>query len=139
VKLRSPSEDFSSSLKSIPGTFSKLEYVARLRDSAGHYFHWGLMRVHGDSAARAAMLEVHQLLFSAVLRTPLEELAEDALEICVRQQMSLFIYCKALRGRGVALSPPHTAVPSQLHFISVMDALTALAEVKAAIANPPAS
>ena len=138
MNLRSPSEDFSSSLRSIPGTFSKLEYVARLRDSAGNYSHWGLMRVHGDSAARAAMLEVHQLLFCAVLRTPLEILVADALEICVQQHMSLFAYCSALTGRGPVLIPPRTAVPSQLHFISVMDALTALAETRAS-ANPPAS
>jgi hypothetical protein len=83
--LRSAVEDFTSSFNNIPGILAKLEYVSHLRDSTGDYFHWGLMRVHGETVARAAMQEVHQALFVAILRTPIATLVKDASHVSVRQ------------------------------------------------------
>lgn len=74
----SPEDDFKlRTLDAIRGSLAKLAYIVQLRDGDS-YQHWGMMRTHGESAAREAVARSHTQVFVEVLVTPLEQLMREA-------------------------------------------------------------
>lgn len=70
----SASEDLRyRTLGAFEGALEKLAYLARLRDEAGQYRHWGMSRTYGEQAA-TALAEAHTQVWIEVLRTPIPEL-----------------------------------------------------------------
>jgi len=79
MTLISALEDLQeTTLRAIAGCLRKLEYVAGLRNQAGTYTHWGLVRIHGEGTAEKALTQAHRALLSQVLSTPLRNLEQDA-------------------------------------------------------------
>src|SRR5690242_13011697 len=93
MSLFSAFDDFlETTVKAVPGTLSKLNYISSLRNGeAGQYVHWGLARVHGDHEAQQAMAEVHRLVFSEVLSTPIQLLLEDARQCSGQAEMAKYL------------------------------------------------
>src|SRR5712672_2701039 len=78
MRLRSVLEDFeANTLAAVPGLLGKLCYLAALHDGNGTYEHWGLAKVYGPDATRAAINTSHRALLSKILKTPLPALLED--------------------------------------------------------------
>jgi hypothetical protein len=77
-------QDFTmTTLAAIPGLFSRLTYVASLRDlSSGRYEHAGLASVYSDGAIQQALEICHEQVFEKILESPLEEQAAD-LQSCL--------------------------------------------------------
>ncbi len=72
-------QDFTlTSLASIPFLFSRLTYVASLRDlSSGRYEHAGLSALYPDSAVQQALEICHEQVFEKILETSLESQERD--------------------------------------------------------------
>ena len=72
-------QDFTlTSLASIPFLFSRLTYVASLRDlSSGRYEHAGLAALYPDSAVQQALEICHEQVFEKILETSLESQEAD--------------------------------------------------------------
>lgn len=72
-------QDFTvNSLAGIPGTFSRLVYVASLRDlSNGRYEHQGLAALYPEEAVQQALELCHEQIFERLLEMPLEKQLED--------------------------------------------------------------
>jgi hypothetical protein len=66
-------QDFTmTTLAGIPGLFSRLTYVASLRDlSTGRYEHAGLAAVYPEPAIQQALEICHEQVFEKILETPL--------------------------------------------------------------------
>ncbi len=66
-------QDFTlTTLAGIPGEFSKLTYMASLRDlSSGKYEHAGLAVLYPDEAIQQALNLCHEQIFERVLESPL--------------------------------------------------------------------
>jgi hypothetical protein len=117
----------ATTLKAIPGLLGRIEYVSSLKEG-GRYAHWGLTRVHGNRAAERALSDAHKLLVAEVLQTPLRLLVADNEASCASEGRETHSYLEGLSSRQSALLPPEDAgQPSELHFSSVLCALSALA------------
>jgi hypothetical protein len=81
-------QDFTmTSLASIPGLFSRLTYVATLRDlSSGRYEHAGLTAIYPDSAVQQALETCHEQVFEKILETPLAAQEADLSECLEHMQ-----------------------------------------------------
>jgi hypothetical protein len=81
MALRKASDDLREiTLAAIPGLWSKLLYFAKMRlRSGGKYAHWGFENRYGKQA-EPAMQDAHAGVYREVLRTPVSELLEDAVE-----------------------------------------------------------
>jgi hypothetical protein len=67
-----------STLARIPSPFSRLAYLASLRDfSTNVYDHAGLCAVYPKTAVQQALEQCHQELFERILETPLAVQEED--------------------------------------------------------------
>jgi hypothetical protein len=67
-----------STLARISSSFSRLAYLASLRDiSTNVYEHAGLTAVHPQAAVQQALEQCHQELFERILETPLVAQEED--------------------------------------------------------------
>jgi hypothetical protein len=121
-------DDFlQTTLQAVPGTLGKLNYVSSLRNGeAGQYVHWGLARVHGDREAQQAMAEVHRLVFSEVLSTPIRLLLEDARQFSGQGEVAT--YLDELGERSENMLPVNPSAGSAEHFNSVLHALSLLAQ-----------
>ena len=77
-------QDFTmTTLAGIPGLFSRLTYVASLRDlSSGRYEHAGLAAVYSDPAVQQALELCHEQVFEKILETPLAS-QEGDLRACL--------------------------------------------------------
>lgn len=72
-----------TTLAGIPGLFSRLTYVASLRDlSSGRYEHAGLAAVYPDRALQQALEICHEQVFEKILETPLAS-QEGDLRACL--------------------------------------------------------
>ena len=128
MSLFSAFDDFlETTLKAVPGTLGKLNYVSSLRNGeAGQYVHWGLTRVHGDRESQQAMAEVHRLVFSEVLSTPIRLLLEDARQCSGQAEMAT--YLDELGERSGSMLPVNPSAGSAEHFNSVLEALSLLVQ-----------
>jgi hypothetical protein len=72
-------QDFTlTTLAGIPGLFSRLAYIASLRDlSGGRYEHEELAALYPDEAVQQALQLCHEQIFEGVLETPLSSQLED--------------------------------------------------------------
>ncbi len=139
MTLLAPFEDFVlRTLGTLPALWSKLDYVAGLRQPDGTYAHWGLERTHGQAAAREVMPRAHRELFLEVLRTPLARLDADAERAASELERELADYLKLLAARGAVLLPGNDGGGSAEHFTLVLDALSTLAQARLR-ANRPAA
>jgi hypothetical protein len=88
-------QDFTlTTLAGIPGEFSRLTYLASLRDhSSGRYEHAGLSSLYSDEAIQQALNLCHEQIFERVLETPLARQEADLKE-CLERMPSGF--CAAL-------------------------------------------
>jgi hypothetical protein len=79
-------QDFTlTTLAGIPGEFSRLAYMASLRDlSSGKYEHAGLAVLYPDEALQQALNLCHEQIFERVLETPLERQEADLKECLER-------------------------------------------------------
>ncbi|MGB7283501.1 MAG: hypothetical protein WBE13_14645 [Candidatus Acidiferrum sp.] len=79
-------QDFTlTTLAGIPGEFSKLTYMASLRDlSSGRYEHAGLAALYPDEAMQQALQLCHEQIFERVLETPLAGQEAD-LKACLER------------------------------------------------------
>jgi hypothetical protein len=79
-------QDFTlTTLAGIPGEFSRLAYIASLRDlSSGRYEHAGLAALYPDEAVQQALQHCHEQIFERVLETSLELQAGDLRECLER-------------------------------------------------------
>jgi len=67
-----------STLSRIASPFSRLAYLASLRDIPTNvYEHAGLSAVYPDAAVRQALVQCHQELFERILETPLAVQEQD--------------------------------------------------------------
>lgn len=117
----------ASTLRAIAGLLGKLEYFSGLRQADGTYSHWGLSRVHGESAAQSALRQAHQGLISRILRTPLCKLLEDVQDSCTGKNVAGPELIGILQTRESKVLPPNAGAGSRRHLSSVLDALLALA------------
>lgn len=130
--LESPNEDFSkTTLGAISGTLGKLLYVSGLRQRNGEYFHWGMSRIYGEASANLAIGEAHTDLFLTMLRTPIQELWEEAGELAKEQSIEVNGYLGKLQEKGGALVPMELQGGVVHHFNSVLLALCSLAKARA--------
>lgn len=137
--LNSPAEDFSkTTLASISGTLSKLQYLAGLRQGNGQYFHWGLARRHGEANASLAISQTHTDLFLTTLRTPMVTLWEDAKRVAEEHGKDLGEYLAGLIQEREALIPLDLGGGVGRHFNSILLALCSLAGVEAKKSGPGA-
>ena len=72
-------QDFTAvTLAGINGQFSRLTYVASLRDlSSGKYEHAGLAAIYSDPAIQQALELCHEQIFEKILETPLSAQESD--------------------------------------------------------------
>jgi len=72
-------QDFTlNTLAEIPGPYSRLVYVASLRDlSSGRYEHEGLAALYPAEAVQQALELCHEQIFERILETPLAEQLQD--------------------------------------------------------------
>ena len=75
-------QDFTlTTLAGIPNIFSRLAYLASLRDiSSGKYEHAGLAALYSDEAIQESLQLCHEQIFERVLETPLEPQEKDLRE-----------------------------------------------------------
>lgn len=75
-------QDFTlTTLAGIPGVFSRLAYMASLRDlSNGRYEHAGLAALYPDEAIQQSLRLCHEQVFERILETPLEAQERDLKE-----------------------------------------------------------
>jgi len=88
-------QDFTlTTLAGIPGEFSRLTYIASLRDlSSGRYEHAGLAALYPADAVQQALTLCHEQIFERVLESPLERQEADLKECLERMPGGL---CGAL-------------------------------------------
>jgi hypothetical protein len=77
-------QDFiTSTLAAIPSPFSRLTYLASLRDlSSGRYEHAGLAATYDDCSVQQSLEVCHEQVFEKILEIPLEDQQND-LRICL--------------------------------------------------------
>jgi hypothetical protein len=120
----SPFEDLMKrTLASIDGLLHKLDYIAKLRSKTGKYEHWGLERTHGALATERVLADVHSELYLELLRTPLSELRDEAVEGKTASG-------EILHSSSQQLMPADPRGGSAAHFNSVVLALDLLAQAR---------
>jgi hypothetical protein len=129
MTLKSVKEDLqASTLRAISGSLAKLGYLGSLRLEDGSYSHWGLSRVHGETAAQGALAEAHQGVLTKILRTPLNRLLNDVQDSCAGRKQGQIEFLAELQERESQILPPKAGVGSRRHLNSVLRALLALAK-----------
>ncbi len=137
MTFKSAFEDLTrTTLQPISGMLGKLDYLSSLRVVGGSYVHWGLVRVHGESAAQQALAEAHRSMLTRILRCPLQRLVED-LEVSSQPKgITPQVYLQNLRLRTPDLLPPEPGAASARHFNSVLRALSSLAQTPGGATRP---
>jgi hypothetical protein len=127
MTLKSALQDLrESTLAAISGLFTKLSYLASLRNREGGYGHWGLSLVHGEESSQKALKSAHSEVLSAVLRAPISELQEDLRESSQESSKSEAAYVEAMREQVNELLPSAQDKAAARHFNSVLVALSSL-------------
>ena len=128
-----------TTLAAVRGLLRKLEYLAHLQDGHRGYSHWGMTRVHGDSAAQQALAQAHRLVLSRVLATPISKLLDDVEKSSESAGMPPEVYAHRLARRNPPMLPPDPGAGSELHLKSVLHALSSLLKVRNQDASLPTS
>jgi hypothetical protein len=124
MTLLSAGEDFQTrTLASFDSPLERLVYLARTRDQAGHYRHWGMSKAYGEKAAAAAMAEAHSQVWIEVLRTPIPQLSGHLEEMDGSQRGALVAELRRLRQQSC---PADLQGGSVRHFSSVLLVLETL-------------
>lgn len=140
MTLSSPLEDLQrSTLQAIAGVLRKLEYLAGLRSSAGHYAHWGFSRAHGETAADESMAKAHRSALSRALSTPLRRLMQEVEEYSRECNIPPAVYVEQLLARNNTLLPPEPGAGSARHLNSVLHALSEVEKNRPKAATRPAA
>ena len=114
-------DDFAvRTLGALQGCWERLVYTAKLRDSRGHYSHWGFDRTHGEGKAQSAILQIHRDLFKRLLRERIQDIAGQ----CERDIKT------SIEGGIQNLVPAGVSRASELHFTAVLFALGQLHNAK---------
>jgi len=139
MTLFSAQEDLQeTTLKAVRGFLRRLEYVAGLRDKSGNCIHWGLVRVHGETASNRALAEAHNQMLSRVLSTPIRNLETDLQMSSEQAGVAEGEYLEQLSQSSAHLLPPVPGAGSGRHFSSVLQALSSLRRVRESDAKPRA-
>ena len=112
-------------LRAVSGLLGKLQYLASLRGPDGAYSHWGLERVHGQSATERALKDAHRGVVLSILRTPLRGLVQD-LERSAESKEASVDLLHDLEKHPAALIPPTPGAGTERHLSSVLHALLRL-------------
>ena len=104
-------------LARISGSLARLRYLAELRAHG----HWGLQQTHGAEQAGSAIRQGHTEEFIEVLRTDLDELAEEF----PKQEEALISPLDTLPP-AAALEPDEVGGGSRRHFSALLFALSKL-------------
>jgi len=128
-----------TTLAAVRGLLRNLEYLAHLQDGRGGYSHWGVARVHGDSAAQQALAQAHRSVLSRVLATPISKLLEDVEKSSEGAGVPPEAYAHRLARRNPPMLPPDPGAGSELHLKSVLHALSSLLKVRNQHASLPTS
>ena len=129
--LKSVKEDLHArTLRAVAGLLGKLDYFASLRQEDGSYQHWGLARVHGESAAQKALADAHRGLVSVILRTPLRKLLEDLEESRGSQSATQTEFLEDLQTHECEAFPQDPGAGYRRHLNSVLQALSALTKIR---------
>jgi len=124
MTLLSAREDFEErTLASFSTPLEKLVYLARMRDAAGQYRHWGMSRLYGERVAEAAMAEAHSQVWIEVLRTPIPQLSREMEKMGKAQREALMA---ELRRFQALARPADLRGGSVRHFNSVLLTLQSL-------------
>lgn len=113
-------DDFLGTLAAVPGQFSKLRYMSRLRNTVRSYQHWGMTRIHGERDAQAAIEEAHQQVFVRLLRTPLRQIVEQS------RTTRDFAFLRDAEKDWESLLPNDLGGGSRRHFIALLKTVAAL-------------
>jgi hypothetical protein len=131
MTLSSALEDVrKTTLSAIEGLLRKLEYLGQLQDAPGRYSHWGVTRVHGESATQRALADAHRNVLSKVLATPISRLVEDLDESSQTAGLSPEAYVERFASKNSAIVPPNPGAGAELHLRSVLHALTSLVKAR---------
>jgi hypothetical protein len=120
MTLLSAFDDFLGTLAAVPGQFSKLRYMASLRNTLRAYQHWGMTRIHGEREVQSAIGEAHQQTFLQLLRMPLRQIVEQT-EIARD-----FAFLRDTETDWELLLPNDLGGGSKHHFIALLRAVAAL-------------
>ena len=124
-------EDLESrTLRAVAGLLGKLDYLARLRAPDGSYSHWGLARVHGESATQRALVDAHRGIVKEILRTPLRSLLRDVDDSGNPKETRPVDFLEKLKDHPSELVPPGPGAGTGRHLSSVLDALWHLAKTR---------
>jgi hypothetical protein len=138
MTLKSALDDLTlTTLQAIRGLWGRLEYLAGLR-TGGSYLHWGLTKVHGEEAAQRALNEAHRVAVSRILRTPINDLVQDAEESSKPQEVTPAAYLEKLDKSKTGLVPANPPGGAAKHLSSVLCALLSLEKTRRD-ATPPTS
>jgi len=126
MTLKSAMQDLQDrTLRAVSGLLGKLRYLASLRGPDGSYSHWGLERVHGQSATERALKDAHRGVVSSILRTPLHRLVQDV-EQSVGSQDGSVDLLQDLEKHSAELIPPTPGAGTERHLSSVLHGLLRL-------------
>jgi hypothetical protein len=126
MTLVTPAADFASTLEAVPGLFAKLRYITELRDSAGHYDHWGLSQLHGTTVMGGVIRAAHTDVLSALLRAPVQNALEDLREAAAAERVQEEEYLEFFELAGEACVPPQSARVVPAHLQSLLLTLRTL-------------
>src|SRR5438270_12502952 len=123
MTLQSALEDLkNTTLSAVQGLLARLAYLSSLRREDGSYRHWGLSRVHRETAAQRAVEDAHRDTVTRILRTPIERLVRDAQvsgEACGKDAETLIT---DLGARLPEMIPGQASAGSGRHLSSVLHA-----------------
>ena len=120
----SANDDFRSrTLTGVDGMLRRLAYIVGLRDGAGQYKHWGLLRTYGPENAQQAVAANHSEAWMEVLRTPLPELVSEVANMDEKQRGELLA---RLDGLSEVTCPANPRGGTIRHFNSTVLALRLL-------------
>lgn len=127
MTLQSALEDLkSTTLSAVQGLLAKLQYLSSLKREDGTYSHWGLSRVHGESAAQHAFEDAHRAVVTGILRTPLQKLVKDAEVSSQCQGTDPETMVSQMSSRMPEMLPGRPSAGSGRHLSSVLHALLSL-------------
>ena len=125
--MRNAFNDVSRSIAALPDSFSKLAYLASLRDRDGRYRHWGLTQEYGEERTGAAYQQVHRAAFESLLRISFSDLSGTLKDHCALTGRNFQEIIDEF-SRQSAVTPSGVEEHSAMHFKYVLASLLALSQ-----------